>query len=204
MDKLFLFTALIVILTSSCKETNKELSTNTISEAESHPFLVNTTNSAWANAEELNKRVSPPKSVISESENGFKLAIHYSSPFTNNRTIWGELVPFDVVWRTGANEATIIEFSDKVKLGDVEVGAGRYSLFSIPKEDGFTIILNSVVDQWGSYEYDEKQDVARFEVESEEKKYSDSMTFVLIGNSETVKVGFVWAERGFSFIVSPI
>jgi hypothetical protein len=203
MNKFFLFTAIIYLLVCSCKEKSQETTTETVSETEAHPFLVNTTNKAWANAEELNKRVSPPKSVIAESESGLKMAIHYSSPFAKNRTIWDSLVPYDVVWRTGANEATIVEFSKDVKIGDNEIGAGSYSLFSIPQENGFTVILNAVVDQWGAYEYDEKQDVLRFEVDASVTEYSESMTFDLTGKDDKIEVEFAWANRGFNFSVSP-
>ncbi|MFY0672904.1 MAG: DUF2911 domain-containing protein [Bacteroidia bacterium] len=201
MNKLILVASISILILSACKETNQTTETNVISESETHPFLVNSTNKAWANAEELNKRVSPPKSVIAESENGIQMAIHYSSPFAKKRMIWDSLVPYNTVWRTGANEATIIEFSDKVKIDNIEVGAGSYSLFSIPNENGFTIILNAVVDQWGAYEYDENQDVVRFDVKAVDKPYSESMNFDLEGKANQVDVSFVWAKRGFEFTV---
>jgi len=85
----------------------------------------------------------------------------YSRPFKNNRVVFGELVPFDKVWRTGADEATEITFYKDVMFGDKAIKAGTYSLFSIPGKDSWEIILNSGLHQWGAFTYDAKLDVAR-------------------------------------------
>jgi hypothetical protein len=85
----------------------------------------------------------------------------YSRPFKNERAIFGELVPFGKVWRTGADEATEITFYKDVMFGGKEVKAGSYALFTIPNNDSWDIILNSGLHQWGAFSYDEKMDVAR-------------------------------------------
>ncbi len=85
----------------------------------------------------------------------------YSRPFKNERAIFGELVPYGKVWRTGADEATEITFYKDVMFGGKEVGAGSYALFTIPNADSWTVILNSGLHQWGAFTYDEKMDVAR-------------------------------------------
>jgi hypothetical protein len=92
------------------------------------------------------------------------IEVVYSRPGIKNREIFGGLVPYGQVWRTGANAATKITFSTPVKLNDHEVAAGTYALFTIPDQDAWTIIINKDASQWGAYKYDEKNDVVRFKV----------------------------------------
>ena len=87
--------------------------------------------------------------------------VTYSRPGKNGREIFGKLVPYGKVWRTGANEATEIKFYQDVDFGGKKVKAGSYSLFSIPGEKEWTVILNSDLDYWGAYKYVEKNDVIR-------------------------------------------
>ena len=87
--------------------------------------------------------------------------VTYSRPQKNDRQIFGKLVPFGKVWRTGANEATEIKFYKDVELAGKKVKAGSYSLFTVPGEKEWTIILNSDLDYWGAYSYNEKNDVLR-------------------------------------------
>lgn len=85
----------------------------------------------------------------------------YSRPQKNGRLIFGDLVEYGKVWRLGANEATEIEFFRSVKIGDKKVDKGRYTLYAIPMEDNWTIILNKDNDTWGAFKYDEQKDVVR-------------------------------------------
>jgi hypothetical protein len=87
--------------------------------------------------------------------------VTYSRPQKNGREIFGNLVPYGKVWRTGANEATEIKFYRDAELGGKRVKAGSYSLFTIPGQKEWTIILNSDLDYWGAYSYNEKNDVLR-------------------------------------------
>jgi hypothetical protein len=89
------------------------------------------------------------------------IEVVYSRPGVKGRAIFGSLVPYGQVWRTGANNATKITFSTPVKLNGTEIAAGSYSLYSIPGESEWTIIINKNVGQSGT-QYDEKADVARF------------------------------------------
>jgi hypothetical protein len=90
------------------------------------------------------------------------IEIVYSRPGVKGRKIFGGLVPFGEVWRTGANNATKVTFSSDVKLNGTPIPAGTYALFSIPGENEWTIIINKGAKQWGAFQYDEKVDVARF------------------------------------------
>lgn len=86
--------------------------------------------------------------------------VTYSRPQLNGRSL-SELAPAGKVWRTGANESVEVTFYKDAKVGGTDVKAGTYSLFSIPGEKEWTVILNSKLNQWGAYSYDESADVAR-------------------------------------------
>jgi len=94
------------------------------------------------------------------------VSIDYSRPSVRERKIFGGLVPFGQIWRTGANAATKVTFSTDVKFGGAAVPAGSYAMFTIPGETEWTVILDKVVDEWGSYAYNQKDDQARVKVKS--------------------------------------
>jgi len=109
-------------------------------------------------------RVSP-KASVSYTLGYTKVEINYGAPAVNGRVIWGNLVPYDKVWRAGANEATTVEVSTDVNIEGQVLRAGKYALFLIPGEKEWTVIFNKKWDQWGAYSYDESQDEIRFTVE---------------------------------------
>jgi hypothetical protein len=88
----------------------------------------------------------------------------FSRPQKNGRTIFGELLEYGKVWRLGANEATEIEFFQNVKIGNTKIKKGRYTLYSIPAQDKWTMILNKETDIWGAFKYDQTKDVVRIDV----------------------------------------
>jgi hypothetical protein len=88
----------------------------------------------------------------------------YGRPQKNGRVIFGDLVPYDMVWRAGANEATEIEFFRDVKIDGRKVLKGRYTLYAIPGKEKWTLILNKETDTWGAFGYDDKKDVLRTDV----------------------------------------
>lgn len=92
------------------------------------------------------------------------ISVKYSSPAVKGRKIWGELVPYGQVWRTGANEATTITFSKDVTVEGQKLKAGTYALFTIPGDKEWTIIFNKTAKQWGAFKYDEGQDALRVKV----------------------------------------
>jgi hypothetical protein len=96
-----------------------------------------------------------------------RVKIVYSRPAKNNREVFGQLVPYGKVWRTGANENTEITFYQDATIGGKKIKKGIYSLFTIPGNDTWTIILNSDVDRWGAYSYNEKKDVLRVSAKPE-------------------------------------
>ena len=118
-------------------------------------------------AESGSEEQRPSPLEIKEGQiSGKSISVHYGSPSVKGRTIWGDLVPYNVVWRTGANEATYIDIPQDILVEGKSLAAGKYSLFTIPKETGpWTVIFNSDWDlEHGHFQYDEKNDVLRVEV----------------------------------------
>ena len=95
-----------------------------------------------------------------------KITVKYSRPNTKGRKIFGEMEPYATVWRTGANEATTINFTEDVKIEGQAVPAGDYALFTIPGKDEWTIILNKNTKEWGAYDYKQAEDFLRVKVKS--------------------------------------
>jgi hypothetical protein len=110
------------------------------------------------------QRKSPLRTLEGEI-GGKKLSLQYGAPSVRERVIWGDIAPYDQVWRTGANEATFVEFTDDVQVEGKTLKAGRYSLFTIPKEKGkWTVIFNSEWDlEHGHFQYKQENDVLRVE-----------------------------------------
>lgn len=123
------------------------------------------------------ERPSPP-TTTEATVGDLKISIKYSQPGVKGRKVFGELVPFDKIWRTGANEATTVEVSRDCKVGGSFLRAGKYSLFTIPGATEWTIIFNTVPDQWGAYKYDESKDALRFKVKSQKAAaFAERLTF---------------------------
>ena len=108
-------------------------------------------------------RISP-KALVEQTVGYTEVKIEYSRPGVKGRTIWGSLVPYNTVWRAGANEATKITFTTDVKIDGKKLKAGRYSFFAIPTEKTWTLIFNKVADQWGAFEYNDAEDALRIVV----------------------------------------
>ena len=114
-----------------------------------------------SNAELKLPRVSPG-ATVSQTIGTTDLTVEYSRPGVKGRVIWGDLVPFDKPWRTGANEATRFTTTDAITFGGQPLPAGTYALLTIPAKDEWTIVLNSEKDLWGAFQYKPDKDVLRF------------------------------------------
>ena len=105
----------------------------------------------------------PPLSPAAKAEvtlAGASVSIDYSAPSARGRTIFGGLVPYGQVWRTGANAATTLKTGVDLKIGSLAVPAGTYTIYSLPTEDGWMLIVNKQTGQWGTV-YDQAQDLGR-------------------------------------------
>ena len=119
--------------------------------------------------EELKPRPSPLAMVTMKYQDTY-VKITDGRPHKKGREIFGSLVPYGKVWRTGANEATEITVTNDILIGGDTLKANTYTLFSIPNKDKWTIMFNKDISQWGAYNYNEKSDVIRIEVPTEEVK----------------------------------
>ena len=95
-----------------------------------------------------------------------KVTVNYSRPVAKGRLIFGGLVPYNEIWRTGANSATTLTFTDEVNFGGQKVAAGEYALFTIPGQSEWTVVLNKAAKQWGAYSHKKEDDVAQIKVKS--------------------------------------
>jgi hypothetical protein len=109
------------------------------------------------------KRPSPP-GTAEVTLNGKKITIEYSRPFLKGRHVGQELAPYGKVWRTGANEATSFTTEADLTVGGANVPAGKYTLYSLPSEGTWKLIINKQTGQWGT-QYDESQDLARIDMQ---------------------------------------
>jgi hypothetical protein len=114
-------------------------------------------------AQEANHPRPSPLAIAAIRYKDAYIKIVYSQPQKKGREIFGSLVPYGKVWRTGANEATEITLTKDITIGSLLLRAGTYSLFTIPEKEKWTIIINSEVGLWGSYNYNPKLDVFRFD-----------------------------------------
>ncbi|MFO7257476.1 MAG: DUF2911 domain-containing protein [Bacteroidota bacterium] len=119
--------------------------------------------------------------------------ITYGQPFKRGREIFGNLVPYGEVWRTGANEATEITLTGDLLVNGLLLRAGTYSIFTIPDRIKWTIIINRELNLWGSYNYNPKLDVFRFDAPVQESpEVVEAFTIALDQNNDRAEMTFQW------------
>jgi hypothetical protein len=122
-----------------------------------------------------------PKASVSQHIGVTKIHVDYCRPSVRDRKIFGELIPFGKVWRTGANEATTISFPHEIEMENKSIPPGKYALFTIPGDDSWIVILNSEWNQWGAYHYDDNKDILRIEVNPTETEFTEMLTISFPG-----------------------
>ena len=145
-------------------------------------------------AQETEKLRPSPMASISMRYKESYVKVVYSQPQKRGRQIFGGLVPFGKVWRTGANEATEITLTKDILWNGFLLKAGTYSLFTIPDKEKWTIIINKDVGLWGSYNYNQKQDVMRIElpIQSTEGVVYESFTLKFDQRNEVADLLILW------------
>ena len=124
-------------------------------------------------------RPSPPDSTTGKI-GAATIKINYSSPSVKGRKIWGGLVPYAQVWRSGANEATTFQTDKEIKVEGKSLPAGKYGFFTIPGEKEWVIIFNKIPNQWGAFKYDSTQDALRVTVKSRKsEKMNERLLYVI-------------------------
>ncbi|MEO8274956.1 MAG: DUF2911 domain-containing protein [Thermoanaerobaculia bacterium] len=131
------------------------------------------------------------------------ITITYHRPHVRDREIWGKLVPYDQVWRAGANENTTIAFSTPVKIGGKDLAAGRYGLHMLPSAGTWQIIFSSVDSNWGSFLYSASEDVLRVEVKPEAAPVQEALQYTFDDpTGRDVTVSLRWEKLRVPFKVS--
>ncbi|MFV5686552.1 DUF2911 domain-containing protein [Flavobacterium sp. GB2R13] len=139
-----------------------------------------------------------PAAVATGKINGATISINYSSPSVKGRQIWGVLVPFNEVWRAGANEATTFETDKELTIEGSKLPAGKYSFFVLPNEKECVIIFNKVAKQWGAYKYNHKEDQLRVTVK---QQIANSTTEKLVYTINKDNVVLNWEKWNIPFSV---
>lgn len=138
-----------------------------------------------------------PRCTITQQVGLTKFSLDFSRPSARDREVFGEVVPFGKLWRTGANMATSIEFDTEVMVDGQPVPAGKYAIFTIPREGGaeWTFILNKTWRQGGTSDYKEADDVLRLEVPVTEVPFTETMMLNLVDlHAEGATLQLSWAN----------
>lgn len=149
----------------------------------------------------------PQASPVSKLEQRIGLtdiSVRYSRPSVKDRKIWGDIVPYRAVWRTGANACTVISFSDNVSINGQTLPAGEYSFFTIPTENEWTVIFNKNTKLWGSDGYKQEDDVLRFNVKPDmNAPFTETMLFAFDNiRIDAADLQLMWANMKLSFRIS--
>lgn len=187
--KLILGAGFLVLLFSCCTSRNKE----------SEDKNLDTQTSTQA---QKSSRASPP-AMASGQIGTATINIHYSQPSVKGRTVWGDLVSYNQVWRTGANEATVFETSSDILVEGEHLPAGKYAFFTIPTRDSkWTLIFNKVHEQWGAYDYNAETDALRIKAQPKHTEtHTEQLTFSIENN--TVVLRWEQLELPFSIDTPP-
>jgi len=150
---------------------------------------------------------TPAASTTTSVKQDFALSaidLSYSRPSVKGRTIFGDLVPYGKVWRTGANNATTITFGEDVKIGGTTVKAGKYGFLTIPEQGQWTLILSKQTDVTGPAAYKQDQDVVRFTAESNTLPFAIENFTMMFGNvtSSTCELWVMWDKTMVAMPIS--
>lgn len=151
---------------------------------------------------QLNLPRDSQRQTIIQTVGDTTITIVYHRPNTKGREVWGKLVPYAEVWRTGANENTTFEVTNDVKINGQNLPAGKYGLHTIPNKDEWTIIFNKVNNEWGSFKYDAKQDQLRVNVKPMKAEMQETMSFEVENvKATTADVVIAWERLEVPFTV---
>ena len=151
-------------------------------------------------------RISP-KAFVMQTIGLKDVSISYSRPGVKGRKIWGGLVPYDKVWRAGANEATKFVFTSDVLINGKKLSAGSYSFFTIPTKNNWTLIFNKVADQWGAFEYNQAEDAMRFTVKPQQNEFTEWLEYtfsdmkVSKDGKNSAVVNLIWEKLRVPFTI---
>ena len=161
-------------------------------------FIILASSTSFA---QINTPAASPSTTLSQTLGLTKISLDYSRPSVKGRKIFGDLVPYGKVWRTGANKITSIKFDDEVYVHGAVMKAGSYGLYTIPGKSEWTIIFNRDDKQWGSYDYDINKDVIRFNVQPiQPQEFTEKMTIDFVEFTPTsTELSIKWESTEVRF-----
>jgi tetratricopeptide (TPR) repeat protein len=156
------------------------------------------------NAQSIKTPAKSPLANIKQAVGLGEVSFEYSRPSKSGRVVFGDVVPFNEIWRVGANASTKVTFGEDVKLNGEAVKAGTYSFYLIPTQEEWTIIINSNTNLWGTGGYSEKEDVLRFKVKTQKvAELVETFTIQFSGVKQTELVtDLVWENTKISFTIA--
>lgn len=154
------------------------------------------------NAQVKMPALSPIQTITQDFGMG-SIEIKYSRPSMRGRKVFGDLLPYGELWRTGANGATTIKFTDQVMINNKTIDTGTYAIYTIPGKKTWTFILNKGVSNWGTGDYKESDDIIRFSTDNIKLKAPKETFTMQLANMSTTscELNIMWEE---SSIVIPI
>ncbi len=191
----FRFIALVIIVLSIYSCGNTESSNSNSEEASPTKDTTAIEHTDTVITSQPKKLLSPRKIARGNTVVG-EIEVDYGAPSVRGRKIWGELVPYDSLWRAGANETTAITFENNVSIGGTNLQAGTYGFFVYPTDSGkWTIILNTKWhkdkhDMWGTYGYNPEHDVLRYDVTPIKNNSQQETLLYEISNNASIQL--IW------------
>ncbi|MCH8325876.1 MAG: DUF2911 domain-containing protein [Bacteroidetes bacterium] len=163
-------------------------------------IMVSITPILMAQQQNLTRARASQHAIVMQTIGFTKMKIDYHGPLVKGRTIWGKLVPYNDVWRGGANENTIIYFGDDVTVNGKTLSKGKYGLHLIPSKTEWTIIFSKTYWSWGSYSYDQKEDALRIKVKPESVPFQEWLSYSFDNpTSNSVVASMRWEKLKISF-----
>ncbi|GAA3941063.1 DUF2911 domain-containing protein [Hymenobacter algoricola] len=159
---------------------------------------------SYAEQQQLPLPQASPHAVVQQTVGLTDITVDYHSPSVKGRAIWGALVPYDQVWRAGANENTILAFADPVILNGQSVPAGRYSFYVVPHEtQDWEVVLNRVTTHWGAEGYEAKDDQLRLKAAPETAPLHESLLYWFSElKPASARLNLTWEKRTVSVLVT--
>ncbi|MBL7994223.1 DUF2911 domain-containing protein [bacterium] len=141
-----------------------------------------------------------PKATVTQTVGITEVSIAYSRPGVKGREIWGKLVPYNEIWRTGANENTTITFNDTMKIEGTKLAPGTYGLQTIPNADEWTVVLSKDAKLWGAFNYKPENDALRFKVKPQAAEMVERLRFSFEDVTEnSALVTLQWEKQKVAF-----
>jgi hypothetical protein len=154
------------------------------------------------NAQQFRTPRPSPNATVIQTVGVTDITVDYSSPAVKERKIWGELVPYDKIWRTGANEVTSITFSDPVKVNGNNLAAGTYGIHTIPREKEWDVIFSGDTKVNDPSNFDEKKEVLRIKVKPDQNSFTERMSFTFSDMTDnSAMLNLLWEKIKVSFKV---